>query len=76
MKSMYTQKEKATIPDNSDFMTKSFQTNKEIIKTNQMAKSLYDLKRPRINKPFRTKENSKKTNNPSMKENQIEEEED
>lgn len=73
---MYTQKEKATTPDNTDVMTKSFQTNQEIIKTNQAAKSLYDLKRPRINKPFRTNVNSRKTNSPSMHENKIEEEED
>lgn len=48
--------------------------NQDIIKTNQIAKSLYDLKRPKIVKPFKV--NATRTNASAFNENKIEEEDD
>lgn len=66
MKSMYSQKEKPKSPENTDVLTKSFKTNQDIIKTNQQATSLYDLKRPKIIQPYRTKVNMRRTRGSNM----------
>jgi hypothetical protein len=66
MKSMYTQKERPKESEVTEVLPKALPTNQEILKTNLAAKSLYDLKRPQIIQPTRSRVNIRRGKNSKL----------